>query len=640
MILSTLENHRIIESDAPEVAFDLSCDVLCVGAGSAGIYAADAAAREGADVILIEAGSNIGGMPVCGNVFGYYHGSRGGSHEEDLQSCLGDSVFLYNDRQYEQKQIHLYDRLKKSGVRLFCRHTPTGIFFEGNRAAGLRVFDGQREKNIRAGIIIDATSDGHLVRMCRVKKEYGRPIDGATVPFTVRIQYLNRGGIASDNDDSGCIDQYDCRDFSRGTIFAHASAARLLPAGEFINVAFHTGVREGLTFEGEESLRYSDILLQKRPEKILFWAYSDLDRHGYDRAIDEELFQNWWVVSNLATVTARIPVPMGSVVPRGIRGLVTAGRCLCCDTYSQSAVRMNRDMFRMGECVGRAAAMAVAQKTDFLSIDYEAYLARVQALGCYAGYADRAFGFDDSYRTYLNKMQARGCTPDPRYEGLSPWDSVYIPVTFDIRKNRHLLETKAPGAAIWSCYLCREQDDLHDSIFREMESASQPLHRYNCAIALGIMDDRRALPVLREIVERRDCFYFTDGRRSNQFRSAVAICLLGRLGEEEDIPLLEGILEDREFDRTMYHTLSPNYLYYPRSDRNFVYFDILTHACAALCKLYGRCGQNMSALHRKFADLFAGDKILRRITDGGPGEPTYEETKAFIRYMLRLTQAS
>ena len=52
MILSVLENGRILTSVIEEPSFDLFCDVLCVGAGSAGVYAADSAAREGADVII------------------------------------------------------------------------------------------------------------------------------------------------------------------------------------------------------------------------------------------------------------------------------------------------------------------------------------------------------------------------------------------------------------------------------------------------------------------------------------------------------------------------------------------------------------------------------------------------------------
>ena len=244
----------------------------------------------------------------------------------------------------------------ESGVRVLCRHSVIGLYFEKERVIGVLAYDGAREVTIKADITIDATSDGHLIRMTDVKKRYGRPSDGHFVPFGVFLQYTKNGRLHSKNNDSGIMDQYENRDFSSKTIMAHANASNILGNEELVNCALHTGVREGLTYLGEETVNYEDLLLGKQSEKVLFWAYSDLDRHGSLRAIDEDMFQNWWVISNLSTVVMSIPIPMGSVVPKNIKGLITAGRCLSCDTYSQSAVRMNRDMFRMGECIGVAAA--------------------------------------------------------------------------------------------------------------------------------------------------------------------------------------------------------------------------------------------------------------------------------------------
>ncbi len=82
MMLSMLENRALVKKDRDLTEFDYCCNVLCVGAGSAGCYAADSAAREGASVILLEIGENIGGMHVSGGVTGYYYGTHGGSYEE------------------------------------------------------------------------------------------------------------------------------------------------------------------------------------------------------------------------------------------------------------------------------------------------------------------------------------------------------------------------------------------------------------------------------------------------------------------------------------------------------------------------------------------------------------------------------
>ena len=637
MILSMLENGLVVKEACNVIDFDYRCNVLCVGAGSAGCYAADSAAREGAKVILLEIGENIGGMHVCGNVTGYYYGARGGSYEEDDLKSKGDTVFLTNRRHWEQRQIRLTERLSESGVRILCRHSVIGLFFNGDRVVGALAFDGERTVSIRADVTIDATSDGHLVRMTDVKKQYGRPSDGSFVPFGVFLQYTKNGNLFSKNNDSGIMDHYDGKDFSRKTIMAHANASYMLNNVELVNCALHTGVREGLTYEGEDTVRYEDLLLGKQPKKLLFWAYADLDRHGSLRATEDEIFQNWWVISNLSTVVISIPVPFGSIVPKNIKGLVTAGRCLSCDTYTQSAIRMNRDMFRMGECVGIAAAMAALKGVDFLDIDYEEYLTRARSKGCFGEYSHITYAFDNSYKMYLDKMNALGRTPDKKYEGLAHNASIYEPICFDPDKNFHLLKTDAPGIAIWSCYVSTQKEALRERLYHEMINADGKLYKYNCAITLGLLEDTRALPILREIVQNRDCFFFTDNRRSNQFRSAIAVCLLGRIGSKDDLSILFEILAAEEIERPMYHTLKPNYLYHNYPDRNFVYFSMLTHTCMAIYKIYERCVLDMKQLHRFFCDLFNDSAVLNHVIEDHESASAEEEMNGFIAYLLHLT---
>ena len=83
MILSTLENKKRVETESSDVIFDCECDLLCVGIGAAGGYAALAAAREGISVIAVEKDANVGGMPVNGRVTFYYYGFGGGSFERN-----------------------------------------------------------------------------------------------------------------------------------------------------------------------------------------------------------------------------------------------------------------------------------------------------------------------------------------------------------------------------------------------------------------------------------------------------------------------------------------------------------------------------------------------------------------------------
>lgn len=586
--------------------FDMECDVLCVGAGSAGIYAADAAARNGAKTILLENDVTVGGMHILGNVRGCYYGFHGGSFEED--SPKEDKVFHFK---VDKKQVLQLRRLEKAGVRLLCGCTPTGLLVEDDRVVGVLAFDGEEEKAIRAKVTVDATSDGFLLRILPVEKFYGRPLDGKMAPYSVIGTIWDGEKYRMVNRDAGYIDPYDSRDFSRKALLAHAQGGDLLEKGRFLNLATHTGVREGLRFAGEEVLSYKDALSGKQPRRVLFWAYSDLDLHGHLRALDEDLFQVWWVLCNMATVALRIPVPMGAVIPKGWKGIATAGRCLSADSYIQAGVRMNRDCFRMGQCVGTAAALAV--DGDLLASDYEEYLRRVA--DCFAGDGDKVMGYDSPHR-----------------------DVPYRPVEADWRKNLPLVNTDVPGPLLWSAFRCEDKEALAQTLLEMLEGADT-LCRYNIALALGVMGDKRALPILREMVANRDCFYFKDCRRSNQFRSVMAVNLLGRLGEEADIPALwEIVFGEKEFDRALYHTLPPHRLYYGGKDRNFLYFDMFTHAAAALVKLHRRLGLPTNALHREFARLLEEGDVVRRIAPNcRPEQTPVEETLSFLEKMVKTT---
>lgn len=619
--LSILENSEVKRIPMEKVDFSRSCDVLCIGVGAAGSYAAMAAAREGVSVIALERDENIGGMPVNGRVVGYYYGARGGSFEELDREALERQALFAGARGEtpDLRQTIMTEYFDRYGVDLIGGATVTGVYFEDDRAVGVRVWVDGQYKNIHSKMLIDATSDGYIIRMCHVETYFGRPLDGKAVPFTVRTEFLDDDDVVRyDNGDSGYCDQYRAAPYSQKILTAHAAAAGAIRKGKtFLSVAPVCGVREGVRFLGEQTLCYEDIIMDRAPEKVLFYAYSDLDKHGHDLALDEELFQNWWCVSNLATVTVNIPVPLGVVVPRGLRGMVTAGRCLSVDSYASSAVRMNRDMYRLGECVGIACAQAVTEDCDFMNIDYDCYVKRAEHFDCFAGEREKHFGF--------------------HFPGKN---KPYTPVDFhmDAEEILQRLGTDCPGAAIWSCF--RYGDDaLAERLIEALDDKESEHLRKNAAIALGIMGRRESLSTLRELVMDRDCFYYQDCRRSNQFRSAIAICLLGRLGDREDIRLLsEIVLKDEEFQKPLYHTLAPDYRYCGLTECRYVLFQHFTHAAMAMVKLAERFGVSLADT---FEARFTGesrDRIIAAITSRPPTAAFYGEIWDFMEYVRKRSR--
>ena len=194
-------NGALTSENWENVGFDFKTQVLCVGAGSAGVYAADAAAQAGASVILLEQDVTLGGMHILGNVRGCYYGFRGGSFEEDQPSREDPAFLIKTDR----KKISLLQRLRRSGVKQLYGCTPTALLEEAGTVVGLLAFDGEKELAIGAEMVIDATSDGFLIRMLPVKKEYGRPKDGKMAPYSVIATLWQEGLIRHINRDAGYV---------------------------------------------------------------------------------------------------------------------------------------------------------------------------------------------------------------------------------------------------------------------------------------------------------------------------------------------------------------------------------------------------------------------------------------------------
>jgi hypothetical protein len=617
MKLSYIKDGKIFTELKDSVSFEIETDIAVIGLGASGCYAAIAAAREGARVLGIERDEGIGGMPVNGGVTFFYYGERGGTYEtvNERANDLDKATFFVRGKQIESRRAVLHEMLAENGVDHVTGVTVTGLYMEDNRVTGVRVYGKGRTYSVKSTLLIDATSDGHIVRMCPYVKTYlGRSIDGKTVPFTNRSSAITpNGNLAHYNGDDGYCNQYEPYGFSERVLASHASKLAMVddPTNRMIGVATTPGVREGLRYEGEEHLSYRDIISAKEPERILFFARSDLDKHGSDHAMDDEEYRNWWVISNLATVTARIPVPLGAVVPKGVLGMVSAGRCLSVDSYASSAVRMNTDMFRLGECVGIASALSVKGDCSFMDIDYEKYVCICRKYKCRDGvYKDR-FAYDH---------------PSQK--------SPYEPVDFNMSKEQIYdgLATEAPGVAIWGAHITKE--DIDSDLERFLTSENRYL-KFNSAVALGIRGSDKGLPVLRCEVENRNFEQYVGCRRSNQYKSAVAICLIGMLGDMEDMERLYPIITSEELRKPLYSEMGADSDDGART--RAADYQIFTHTVVAMRSIAKRYGEEASLTERlrETLDHDFAKKIINAVTFGKPASSLGVEIQDFIDHSRR-----
>ena len=563
MIYRRLVNGNVLETKAEEVIFEKNYDVIVAGLGTAGTYAVIAAASQKASVLGIEQLSGAGGMGTVGYVSGYYYGNNGGLYSEiDNEAAnLANGMFINN---VEPKKYLMEKKMKENNGELLFESVVTGVYLDGNTVKGVSVLTKGKQRNFSCRILIDATADAYVCMMAGCKTNWGRESDGKTVPFTsVKISLTMEGRISRTNHDSGFVNQYDPFELSKGILHAHAS--QLLD--EFKNrdekvlfLAPFIGIREGQIIEAEKIIRINDAIACKSEKEPLFYAYADFDKHGKDNALESEELQDWYVASNLSTVNISVPVTLLSLIPKGFKSIMVAGRHLGQDHNVAALIRMKRDMQKCGESAGVCAALAAKKGVQPVDVPYEEIKVILEESGCLNEENNRGIWFDDFFRR--EKVQ-------------------WMTEPEDIKA---ALKTDMPGIAIYSCKL--NADKMVPFLKEWIQSEDLDL-KYNSAIALGLTGEKESLPVLQDIVRNRDAFYFKDGRRTNQFRTVIAIYLLGKLGDKDSIPILKEILcNEDECKKDLYHEIKET-SYKLNTCKNFneLYFQVISHSAIALTKI-------------------------------------------------------
>lgn len=148
----------------------LKCDVVCVGGGSAGVFAAVSAAQEGARVILLERAGFLGGAAALGEPL------RGLPPHltqiqkrflEILQDLKGvervpdENVYAVNG---ESLKLALYHLCRENAVDTFLFSEPCEVKVHDGIVTGLRVVSKNAAFEIEAPVLIDATGTGDVAR--------------------------------------------------------------------------------------------------------------------------------------------------------------------------------------------------------------------------------------------------------------------------------------------------------------------------------------------------------------------------------------------------------------------------------------------------------------------------------------------
>lgn len=178
-------------------------DVVIMGGGPAGVTAAIAAARLGAEVILIERWGHLGGQATGGLVIEFFGASDGptfewgrkikaGIYEETVERLKPyNAVTRFPDVLIHPEYLKLVyqQMILEAGVKPFAHRLAVGAIVEDDRIQAVLVEGKSGRGAIQAKVYVDATGDGDSADWCSVPYELLPP--DQLLPVTLVYRFGN-----------------------------------------------------------------------------------------------------------------------------------------------------------------------------------------------------------------------------------------------------------------------------------------------------------------------------------------------------------------------------------------------------------------------------------------------------------------
>jgi hypothetical protein len=139
-----------------------------------------------------------------------------------------------------------------------------------------------------------------------------------------------------------------------------------------VRSARDVGVRETYRVVGEETITQADYLSGKLYPDSLCWSFWMIDPHDARAKAAKLIFHENGAVG---------AVRLGAMVPKGVRGMLVAGRAVSSDHGANSALRVQASCMGMGQVAGVAAALAARQGRDVRRLDLSEVRAALRAMG-------------------------------------------------------------------------------------------------------------------------------------------------------------------------------------------------------------------------------------------------------------------
>jgi hypothetical protein len=410
-----------IEEPARSIPIFRDCDVLVVGGGPSGTAAAIAAARSGADVILLERNNHLGGLSTGGLVIWIDRMTDWTGRQvilgiaNDLLDRLPKDAVAGPPRglwgsaddataAYWKERTAAYhgivtwsptvdpEHLKLVSQELVLEHKVHLIFHAWGAASLMRdgavggvIFESKEgRKAIRAAVTIDCTGDGDIFH--RAGAASTADVDTRDIHHCINTAWLF-GGV----DMRRWIDFKTTQPAAFSAFMERGRAA----CGGLFERPFVSWRNEVALFMGPRLAGYSAVDVEDlsevdiRSHRLMAAHLAVYREHapGFETAflhlsapqigvrharrlvgVEQVTREDWpsgvarpdeiGVSPSLSPKYPVISVPYGALVPVRLDGLLVAGRAISCDATSHSFLREVPQCWMTGQAAGVAAALA------------------------------------------------------------------------------------------------------------------------------------------------------------------------------------------------------------------------------------------------------------------------------------------
>ena len=516
----TLNGKPTVRKVKKPPAFAASYDVAVVGLGTAGAEALSHCVARKLKTFGIERQNGMGGLSTVGIV------------------CFGGGL---------NRRLCDYERIASSADVAYGT-VIAGVWTEGRRIVGVRTLANGAVRDVAASVVIDATGNATVARMCGCALRKGRAFDGVMASCARGETWVDNGKRAPrpiyrnyPDDLARSAEDYSATvtKLARGR---HEFWLSQRTKGRMLRPSVMVGPREEVRVVAEETATMADAIAGKVFPNPLFFACEpeDLVVHYGDHVFESREIRNWKVHCGLPMFYYPSSVPYGTIVAKGMENLLVPSKHFGVAHDLGGSLRMQPEMRKTGIAAAFAAEIMLRLKCAAKDVPYAELKPLLEEAGCLKPARDGR----------VNTIHGK------KFEPFAD-DEVVASLRQDVTRTGEWWQGergRATGSgaeraayALWTAWergvrgTKAEKSALAAKLAAEL--GRMPRYDGNFAIALALMGDARAVPVLRDLVAHPGGA--TDPVVAGAFPNRIkAIDFLGRFADEKSVSILMAIVGD------------------------------------------------------------------------------------------------